>query len=250
MSLVDRRNVRRFLLATVCIGIAAGPTPVHADLPVIDTSNLAQNILTAARTLQEINNQIVQIEQFVQMLENEARNLTSLPSSIISALDSAVSQITTLMNAATGILYNVTNVESQFSQFYPQTISPGSTDSQIVADAQTRWQYSLQSFQHTMELQSQIVQGMPADQAQLDAVLAQSQGAVGILQAAQAGNQLTALLAKQLLAAQTLLATQGRAQAIEQARRAEAEEEAHEQYQRFLGASPGGYSPIPVVMFH
>ena len=222
----------------------------RAELPVIDTSNLAQNILTAARTLQEINNQIVQIGQFVQMLENEARNLTSLPSSIISQLNSSMSAITSLMNSANGILYNVANVESQFANFYPQTIGPNATDAQIVADAQTRWQYSLSSFQHTMELQSQIVQGMPADQAQLNAVIANSQSAVGILQATQAGNQLTALLAKQLLATQTLLATEGRAQAIEQARRAEAEEEAHEQYQRFLGASPGIYSPIPVVIFH
>ena len=250
--MIYRRNVRRILLTTTCFAVAMAPVnqPALAALPVIDTSNLAQNILTAARTLQEINNQIIQIQQFVQMLQNEARNLTSLPASIISELDSSVSQITSLMNAVTGILYNVTNVESEFTRFYPQTINPASTDAQIIGDAQTRWQYSLQSFQHTMELQSQIVQGMPSDQAQLDAVIAQSQGAVGILQAAQAGNQLTALLAKQLLATQTLLATQGRAQAIEQARRAEAEEEAHEQYQRFLGASPGDYSPIPVVVFH
>ena len=58
--------------------------PVSADLPVIDISNLKQSILTAAHTLQEVNNQITQIQQFVQMLQNEARNLLSLPFSALA----------------------------------------------------------------------------------------------------------------------------------------------------------------------
>jgi hypothetical protein len=52
-------------------------------------------------------------------------------------------------------------------------------------------------------------------------------------------------LAKQEERKQQRLAAQA-----EEKRQAEAEEEAHEQYQRFLGASPGGYSPVPVVIFH
>ena len=43
----------------------------RADWPVIDVSNLAQNVITAARTLEAVNNQITQIQQFVQMLEYE-----------------------------------------------------------------------------------------------------------------------------------------------------------------------------------
>jgi type IV secretion system protein TrbJ len=46
-----------------------------------------------------------------------------------------------------------------------------------------------------------------------------------------------------------LLAAQGRAQALEQARKAEAEGQAQEQLRRFL--SPGqGYRPQTVQMFH
>ncbi len=61
--------------------------PVAADLPVIDVSSLKQSILTATHTLQEVNNQITQIQQFVQMLENEARNLLSLPFSALQQID-------------------------------------------------------------------------------------------------------------------------------------------------------------------
>jgi P-type conjugative transfer protein TrbJ len=226
-------------------------TPLaEAQLAVIDDANLAQNVMTAARTLREINNQIIEIQQFVQMLENEARNLTSLPFSIIQQLDQSVSQITSLMGQAQGILYNVQNVQSQFQRYYPTTISPSTSSPQLAADAQTRWQFSLATFQHTMEVQAQIVQNLPNDQAQLDALVSQSQGATGILQASQSGNQLLALQAKQLAAALALLASQAKAQAIEQARQAEAEEQAAQQYQNFIGTGPSTYTPVPVTMFH
>lgn len=184
------------------------------------------------------------------MLQNQARNLISLPFSIVQQLDQSVSQITSLMGQAQGILYNVQNVQSQFQRFYPTAISPSTSSAQLLSDAQTRWQYSLSTFQHTMEVQSHIVQNLPGDEAQMDTLVGQSQGAVGILQATQAGNQLLALQLKQAAAIQVLLASQARAQAIEQARQAEAEEQAHEQYQRFIGTASGTYTPVPVTMFH
>lgn len=247
-----RRANRRRLAATICVAasLVFAPSLAQAQWPVIDVSNLAQNTMTAARMLQEVNNQITQIQQFVQMLQNQARNLTSLPFSVVQQLDQSVLQITSLMGQAQGILYNVQNVQSQFQRYYPTAISPSKSDAQLMADAQTRWQYSLSTFQHAMEVQSQIVQNLPGDQAQMDALVGQSQGAVGILQATQAGNQLMALQSKQATAIQALLASQARAQAIEQARQTEAEEQAHEQYQRFIGTAPGTYTPVPVTMFH
>jgi P-type conjugative transfer protein TrbJ len=236
--------------ACLVVSLAVGAIPARAQWAVIDAANLAQNVLTAARSLEEVNNQIVQIQQLVQMLQNQARNLTSLPFSIAQQLDQSVSQITSLMGQAQGILYNVQNVQAQFSRFYPSSISASASDLQLAADARTRWQYSLSSFQHTMEVQSQIVQDLPGDQAHTDTLVGQSQGAVGILQATQAGNQLVALQAKQLASLQALIASQARAQAIEQARQAEAEEEARERYQRFLGSTPGDYTPASVTMFH
>ena len=246
------RSSPRRLLAVLCMSSAlALATPVaRAQFAVIDVANLAQNILTAARTLEEINNQVIQIQQFVQMLQNQARNLTSLPFSVAQQLDQSVSQITSLMGQAQGILYTVQNVQAQFQRFYPTSISTSASDAQLIADAQTRWQYSLSTFQHTMEVQSQIIQNLPSDQAQMDVLVGQSQGAVGILQATQAGNQLLALQAKQLAATQALLASQARAQAIEQARQAETEAQAREQYRRFIGSAPGTYTPVPVTMFH
>jgi P-type conjugative transfer protein TrbJ len=45
---------------------------------VFDPSNYAQNVLTAARTLQQINNQIQSLQNEAQMLTNMARQLQRL----------------------------------------------------------------------------------------------------------------------------------------------------------------------------
>jgi len=171
-----------------------------AQFAVIDAASLKEATLEAQQSLQQINNQVTQIQQFVHMLQNDERNLTALPFSVVAQLDQSIAQITALMGQAEGLVYNVQGVETQFQRFYPSSIGAATPDLQLASDAQTRWQYSLASFQNTMQVQSQIVQGLTADQAQMDALVAQSQGATGALQATQAGNQLIALHAKQLTA--------------------------------------------------
>ena len=64
------------------------PTPAYAQFGgiVYDPSNYSQNILTAARTLEQINNQIRQLQNEAQMLINQARNLASLPFNVVCLL--------------------------------------------------------------------------------------------------------------------------------------------------------------------
>ena len=63
-------------------------TPVSAQSIVFDPNNYAQNVLTAARALQQINNQITALQNQAQMLINQARNLASLPYSSLQQLQS------------------------------------------------------------------------------------------------------------------------------------------------------------------
>jgi P-type conjugative transfer protein TrbJ len=93
------------------------------------------------------------------------------------------------------------------------------------------------------------VQNLPNTQAQTSSLLASSQSSVGILQATQAGNQLVAVQTRQLADLTALLAAQGRSQALEAARKVEAEGQAQEQFRRFL-SNGQGYQPQTVQMFH
>jgi P-type conjugative transfer protein TrbJ len=239
-----RRPLFTGTVLAVSLALAA---PVSADLPVIDVSNLKQSILTAAHTLQEVNNQITQIQQFVQMLQNQARNLLSLPFSALQQITSAIDEVNSLMRQAQALAYDVARIEQQFQQLFP-TYSGNVTQAQLIADARTRWRASVDTFKHTMEVQSRIVSDIEADERTLAALVDRSQGAAGALQGIQSTNQLLALQSRQLGSTQALLSANARAQATEAMRRAEIEEAARAEWLRFWGNGVS-YTPAPVEVF-
>ncbi|CEF48482.1 unnamed protein product [uncultured bacterium] len=235
----------RAAVAAVAITAASPlvlPTPATAQWAVIDASNLVQNVLQAARMLEQVNNQIQSLQNEATMLQNMARNLTSLNFSSLGTMTSDLQQISNLMNQAQGISFDVQSVETIFNQRYPQQYGAGTSIAQLVADARARWQDARSAFQQTMMVQSQIAQTVQSDTSKLGDLVNASQEAVGALQAQQATNQLLALSIKQQLQVQTLLAAQGRAEALNDANKAEAEEEGRAAFTSFLGTS-SAYSP-------
>jgi type IV secretion system protein TrbJ len=236
-------------LFALLLGIQLLAAPARAQWAVYDAANHADNLIQAARLLEEIENQLVQIQQFVSMLEYEARNVASLGYSAIAPFTDAIRRVTDLMARAQGIVYDVQAIEQQFNQLFPESIDPGRTSAQLILDARSRWLNARTSFQHAMTVQGEIVGGIAADEQLMTALVGESQAAIGQLQATQAGNQLIGLHIKQTAALQAMLAAQGRAQATEMARQAQAQEHGREQFRRFL--EPGvGYTPAPVRMFH
>jgi P-type conjugative transfer protein TrbJ len=225
-----------FLLAGLC------GTTARAQWAVFDASNFAQNMLTAARALQQINNQIQSLQNEAMMLENMGRNLQPLTMSSLGPMTSALSQINGLMNQASGIAFTTNATNAAFQQQFPSSYGAALTTNQSFADAQTRWQSAMSAFQQTMLVQAQVAQNVQADTATLSDLVTASQGAVGSLQAQQAANQLTALSTKQQLQIQTLMAAQYRAEALDQARQAQAEAAAQAMTTQFLG-SASAYTP-------
>ena len=75
-------------------------TPAHAQLAVFDPHNYSQNLLTAARTLQQINNQIQSLQNEANMLVNQAKNLTRISFPEMQALTQTMQQVDRLMGQA------------------------------------------------------------------------------------------------------------------------------------------------------
>lgn len=219
--------------------------PAHAII-VFDPSNYSQNLLTAARALEQINNQVRSLQNQAQSLINQARNLTTISFPEIQAMTGTLRQIDQLMSQAQGIQFRVANLDQQFRTLFPQSFGQALTiDGQVLA-ARTRLETEMATYRQTMGVQAQVVENVEADAQSLNAIIARSQGAEGALQVGQATNQLLALTAKQQFQIQNLMAAQYRAQSIEQARRAEAEIDARAATTRFLG-SGSAYTPTPAV---
>jgi P-type conjugative transfer protein TrbJ len=250
--MILRRSRATFVAASILsLPIALSPvftTPAAAQWVVFDPSNYAQNILTAARTLQSVNQQITQLQNEAQMLMNQARNLASLPYSSLQQLQQSVQRTQQLLNQAQNIAFDVQQIDRAFQQQYGN-VSMSASDSQLVTDARSRWQNTVGGLQDAMKVQAGVVGNIDTNRAQMSALVGSSQSATGALQATQAGNQLLALQAQQLADLTAVVAANGRAQALTEAERAAAAEQGREQRRRFL--TPGtGYQPGNAQMFN
>ncbi|WP_457662519.1 P-type conjugative transfer protein TrbJ [Sinorhizobium medicae] len=243
------RAVAFALSAATLAPIAAvtlAPKPAYA-LIVFDPKNYTENLLSAARALEQINNQITSLQNEAQMLINQARNLTSLPTSLLSDIEGNFSEMNSLLGEAEQLAYNVQNIDSQFSATY-QDFAAGKSGDELAAAARQRWQQSVSAFEDSLKTGAVAVNDIVSTQAQTSQLVSASQSAVGVLQAAQAGNQLLAVQAKQMTDLTAMLAAQGRAEALEKSRQAAAQEQARAQFRRFMTGT--AYSPSSVRMFH
>jgi len=212
------------------------PAPAQAQFGgiVYDPTNYAQNVLTAARSLEQINNQIQQLQNQATSLLNQARNLASLPFSSLQQLQGQVQRTQQLLGQAQHIAYDVTQIDQAFTSRYSAS-SMSVPQQQLVANARERFETSVGAFQDALRVQAGVVGNIDGARTTMNSLVTSSQSATGALQAAQAGNQLLALQSQQIADLVAIVAAQGRAQALEAARNAATEAEGRERLRRFLG---------------
>ncbi len=237
------RNVLRSAAAATALALAGATTlmatPAHAQFGgvVYDPSNYAQNVLTAARTLEQINNQIRMLQNQADSLVNEARNLQRLPLTIVQPLQDQIRETQQLLKQAQRIAYDVRTIEQTFAAQY-RDIPLGASQQAMIESAEARWANSVAGFEDALKVQAGAVENIDGARAAIRDLLDASQASVGALQAAQAGNQLLALQARQLADLTATLAANGRAQALDAAEHAAAKQQAREQLRRFLAVRP------------
>jgi P-type conjugative transfer protein TrbJ len=219
-------------LVVVTIG---GSQRLGAQSVVFDPSNYSQNVLTAARTLNQINNQIKSLENQAQMLINGARNLTRLPTSVVGQLTAHINAINSLIAQAEGLSFNVQKTNADFARLYPRQYTAATSSNQMVQDATARWDNTYQALKQTLLTQATIASSLDQDGQTLRTLMANSSGAVGSLQAQQSGNELLALQVKQSLQAQALVVTQARADALRAVEQQASAEAGRARFTQFIG---------------
>lgn len=231
----------RSVIAAVCVvSLLIGEQPASAQLVVIDPVNLIQNTLTALRELQQIENEI-------QQLENEAKNLEHLNFNSLGSLLAILATTQQLLNQTQGIAFTLAQAQATYARLYPNSYANASGN-QMIADAQARWTNSHEALRTAVQMQSQASANFSQDESVLANVVGSSQAADGALQALQAGNQLLALQAKQLIQAQQIAVAQDRAVAVEQARAVEAQERSRVMRLGFM-TDQTDYGPQPIQVF-
>ncbi len=239
--------IRRLLAASVS-AVLLFAAPANAQMAVFDAGNYAQNILTAARTLQSMNQQINMLQNQAFSLINQRKNLANLNFSALNELRANLAATQALIAQAKGLAFTVSTFDQKFKALYPDAFAAGMSNAALATQAQDRWTASLESLRTTMKVQAQVSAQIEADQSTLGEISGRSSQAVGVLQAVQATNELLALQAKQVMQGQQLALAQDRALASEAARALAAETRAQGVRSNFTG-TPQTYAPLPVQVF-
>jgi len=218
------------------IALVAGLSAAQAQgLTVFDPLNYQQNLLTAARTLENLQNQVRLLQGQAQQLLRMDLNLQPLRGSVGGDLQTTLSQLRARIGEGDAVAMNVRATDAAFERLYPRTFSDAVTSDELVRAARSRWEEAQAAFRRAALLQAQVSETVDSDGRLLDSVLQRSQTAVGALQVSQAGNELSAINVKQALQLQALLAVQHRADTTERLRSVIAEEEARARFKSFVG---------------
>jgi P-type conjugative transfer protein TrbJ len=212
--------------------------PAAAALPVFDVTNYAQNLLQAARALDQVNNQLKSLQNEASMLQNMATNLRTIDFPQLQRMTSAMQDIDQLMGEARGIQFKVEGLDQRMESLFPGALKQALTGDQRLAQARDRLDAATAAYRQAMTVQAGVAQNVEEDAGVLSELATRSQSAAGALQVGQAANQLLALSVKQQLQLQNLMAAEFREAAIERARGAQAEEDGRAATRRFL-AGPG-----------
>jgi len=238
------RLKRTISIAALGLGLILSSVPdASAWRTVFDPWNYRQNILTAVRSLTEINQQIDQLRNEAQMLLRMDLDLESLTGTVAPELLETLGAIQALIDEADAIRMQVTETDQAMRDLFPDSFDAALTGDDIVREAKARWDETLAAHKRAASLQAQISETISTDSDLLSTLLDRSRSASGNLSVNQAGNELTGLSVKQSLQLQQMMAAQYRAETFERARRMAAEEEARMRFQSFMGSADGAYTP-------
>jgi P-type conjugative transfer protein TrbJ len=202
---------------------------------VFDPANFQQNLLSAARALEQINNQVLALQNQALMIARMDQNLKRLGPTLSPDLQRTLSALQAQLSAGEGIALRLSATQSAYEQLFPKQASAALTSDDALRNAKARWDEAYAVFQRAAFVQGQVADGIGTDTGLLAAAMARSKDAMGALEAVQAGNELTSLNVKQSLALLGLLAAQHRAETTAKARELAAEDEARQRFKTFLG---------------
>jgi P-type conjugative transfer protein TrbJ len=244
-STSNRRALLALGAATVALTLgvtgALVATPAHANI-VYDPTNHVQNVLTAARALEQIR---VQTEQ----LTAQIRSLSQNPYDHMGEIGAAMSALTKLSDQARGLAGSVQGLERQFEELYPDRPNARNALDRIAASA-WRIEMARQTAGDAARVAASIDQSRSARSARMAGAMAASQGATGQTSAIQSSVQALGVMSEQLEGLQALMASQTRLAAQESARRAAERQQAVDAHRRNWSRTstkpaPPKFNPLP-----
>lgn len=216
------KKMKRLMLTALAI-LGMGITPAQAaGIPVIDASNLRQNMVTslqsAAQTLKQIEEYRTQLKQY----ENQLRNTLAPSAYIWDQAVSTVNKLRTAMNSLDYYKNQLGNIDAYLNKFQDVAYYRNSPCFTARGCTEAEWAATRRAMSENRKLASEsqkkandavlrIIESqqdaLQRDARNLERIQSAAQGAQGQMQALGYANQLASHQANQLLQIRAMMLT-------------------------------------------
>ena len=219
-----------FVVLIVAAFLVIAAPPRAEALIVYDPTNYAANIQTSLKQVESVINEI-------KMLENQAKNLLSLGQiPELQQLQQTFGQLMKIRSEVTSLLNSYGQFQQEWDGVFKDFASvSGMSATEWATQAQKMLNESNKALYDSVKAQTAVSQ-IASDAQALSALQNASQNAQGVLQAMQAGNQIGATTAQQLMRLQSIMAASNTAQATYYRELRARDEKAAAEGQRFFKA--------------
>lgn len=192
---------------SLCINMII-PAPKAEALVVYDPTNYSANIQTSLKQVESVINEL-------KMLENQAKNLANLGQiAELQQLQKTFSQLMKIRSEVTSLLNSYGQFQQEWDSVFRDYASvSGMSATEWSKQAEKMLSESNKALFDSVKAQTSVSQ-IESDAQALTALQNASQNAQGVLQAMQAGNQIGATTAQQLMRLQSIMAASNTAQAV------------------------------------
>lgn len=224
LGLLKKVTVR--LTVSIAMFIGVGINAAHAGIPVIDSSNLTQNVMTALQTAQQYAQQIQQYQTQLQQYETQIKNSVAPAAYLWDAANSTITKITSLVNQVNNL--HSSQLDSYLSNFqnasfyssspcFKATGCSGTTYNQMVQNGLSASATTKQANDQLLKTLDQQQSQLQTDAANLSSMQNNATTAVGQMSAIQSANQLASATNNNLLQLRALILAQQQAAAAKSA---------------------------------
>lgn len=200
------KRVFLVLSLALMINLAMPPSPAAAII-VYDPTNYSANIQTSLKQVESVVNEL-------KMLENQAKQLMQIGQiPELQQLKATFNQLMQIRSEVTSLLNSYSQFQAEWDGTFKDFASvSGMSATEWASQAQKMLAESNKALFDSVRAQTSVQQ-IESDAQALTALQNASQSAQGALQAVQAGNQIGAVTAQQLMRLQTIMAASNTAQA-------------------------------------
>lgn len=213
---VFANGVAAILAASMVPGLLR---PAHAGLPVIDASNLSQNIISATENVAHTLKQIQQYQTQLQQYENMLQNTTAPAAQIWDSATTTMNQLRSSIDTLNYYKASLGNIDAYLAKFKDTAAYRGSRCYSVNGCTPAEWLAMKNAENYGSESQKKATDALfkgldqqqdnlQVDARQLQRLQASAESANGQLQAIGYANQLASHQSNQLLQIRALLIAQ------------------------------------------